>query len=257
MKLKPLPVICSSVKPDIPINSDFVMNPRAATFCPILINNQPNIPGSTFSDVTQLQKFTLNPNASPYVPNPPTNLFDGIVSSLLSPLNNVNDCSPHNTNTYNSLGVGENNPLEILKTVRIKNPNRLIIAQLNINSIRNKFDSLQNIIKGYIDILVITESKIDSSFPVNQFEIGGYSHFRLDKSATSGGVIIYVREDIPCRKIREHSHELNIEGIFLEINLRKSKWLLFGGYNHDKSNIDIFLENLGHMLDKYMCKFEI
>ena len=42
----------------------------------------------------------------------------------------------------------------------------------------------------------------------------------------------------------------------MEINLRKSKWLLFGGYNNDKSNIDIFLGNLGPILDKYMCKFE-
>ena len=33
-------------------------------------------------------------------------------------------------------------PFEKLKNTRLKNPNRLIIAQFNINSLRNKFESL-------------------------------------------------------------------------------------------------------------------
>ena len=35
------------------------------------------------------------------------------------------------------------------------------IGQININSIRNKFDLLMSIIKNEIDILMISESKID------------------------------------------------------------------------------------------------
>ena len=177
-------------------------------------------------------------------------------NSLQSSLNSLGDCSPNKTNASNFPDGSVSNPKDILKNIRIKNLNRLIIAQLNINSIRNKFEPLQELIKENIDILVITESKIDSSFPFNQFEIEGYSQFRLDKSSTSGGVIIYVREDIPCRELKDDQIGKNIQGIFLEINLRKSKWLLFGGYNNDKSNIDIFLGNLGPILDKYMCKFE-
>ena len=46
------------------------------------------------------------------------------------------------------------------------------------------------------------------------------------------------------------------EGIFLELNLRKVKWLLFGGYNHKKSNIIFFLKELGPLLDHYMAKFD-
>ena len=33
----------------------------------------------------------------------------------------------------------------------------------------------------------------------------------------------------------------NFEGIFLELNLRKSKWLLFGGYNPHKDSISDFV----------------
>ena len=36
-------------------------------------------------------------------------------------------------------------PYSNIEDIRSKNPNRLIIAQLNINSLRNKFDSLVEI----------------------------------------------------------------------------------------------------------------
>ena len=57
-----------------------------------------------------------------------------------------------------------------LENIRHKNINRLIFAQLNINSLTNKFDSLQHIIKKNIDVLLISETKIgSSSFPSAQF----------------------------------------------------------------------------------------
>ena len=52
-----------------------------------------------------------------------------------------------------------------LQTIRKDNLNKLIFAHLNINSIRNKFDSLADIIKDNIDILMISETKVDDSFP--------------------------------------------------------------------------------------------
>ena len=65
-------------------------------------------------------------------------------------------------------------PFENLKNTRLKNPNRLIIAQLNINSLRNKFDSLVRMLHNNLDILLSSETKIDSSFPTTQFQIEGY-----------------------------------------------------------------------------------
>ena len=172
--------------------------------------------------------------------------------SLLDTSSLNNDTSTH----FNSL-KNESDPLQLLKKLKISNLNRLVIGHLNINSLRNKFESLKLLIKGNIDILVLTESKLDNTFPLQQFAIEGYSMpFRLDNSATSGGVIIYVREDIPSRELTSHTAIDNFEGIFLEINLRKTKWLIFGGYNHNKSNINIFLGKLGPTLDHYMYKFD-
>ena len=61
-----------------------------------------------------------------------------------------------------------------LKNIRIKNMKNVIIGQLNINSLRNKFPSLVEIIRGNLDILVITETKLDHTFPEKQFLIPGY-----------------------------------------------------------------------------------
>ena len=145
----------------------------------------------------------------------------------------------------------------VLKNIRMSNINRLVIGQLNINSIRNKFHTLKAIMSGNLDILVITESKLDESFPIAQFIMGGYSPpFRLDRNAYGGGVLIYVREDIACRELKDHPHTSNIEGMFLELNLKRSKWLVFGGYNPSKDNIAKFVKELGTILDHYMPKYD-
>ena len=69
------------------------------------------------------------------------------------------------------------NPKEELNDLRLKNPNRFICAHLNINSVRNKFNLLSDIIKNNIDIptIMISEKKLDSSFLNGQFQIHGYS----------------------------------------------------------------------------------
>ena len=142
------------------------------------------------------------------------------------------------------------NSLEILKKLKLNNVNRLVIGHLNINSLRNKYEYLKTQIKGNIDILVITESKLHESFPTQQFAIKGYS------LPYRGGVVIYIREDILCKELTTHPFSSDIEGIFLEVNLRKSKWLVFGGYNNNKLNTDIFLSKLGPILDHYLPKFD-
>ena len=110
-------------------------------------------------------------------------------------------------------------PKEIIKTLRHKNVNRLICAQLNINSIRNKLDSLINIINNNTDILMISETKLDPSFPTGQFHIHGFSEpYRFDRSSSGGGMLLYIHENIPSKLILT---KMTIEGFFVEISLKK------------------------------------
>ena len=56
------------------------------------------------------------------------------------------------------------------------------------------------IIKSEIDIFMISETKIDNTFPISQFTITGYSiSFRLDRTSHGGGILLFVREDISCK----------------------------------------------------------
>ena len=103
-----------------------------------------------------------------------------------------------------------------------------LLGHLNTNSTVGKFDYLKVLIDNNIDILVLTETKIDSSFPNAQFRIDGFSApFRLDRNRFGGhtlySVLIYVREDIPCKQLTKHILPDDIEGISVEINLRKTK----------------------------------
>ena len=60
-----------------------------------------------------------------------------------------------------------------LKAIRQKNSNNLTVAHLNVNSLRNRFELLCDQIKGTIDILMISETKIDDSPPIGNFSIDG------------------------------------------------------------------------------------
>ena len=140
--------------------------------------------------------------------------------------------------------------------MRIQNVENIIIAHLNINSLRNKFDALVHIISGNVDILVIVETKLDQTFPENQFRINGFKKpYRRDRTANGGGIMIFVREDIPSLEKENHTLPHNVEAIFVEINLRKSKFLLIGTYHstHKKYGTSdaIYLNGIGDALDVY------
>ena len=89
-----------------------------------------------------------------------------------------------------------------LQKLRINNESKIIFGHININSLRNKFDSLIEGIHGRIDILMISETKLDDTFPEGQFKIHGYSKpYRLDRNSNGGGIMIFVREDIPSKTL--------------------------------------------------------
>ena len=76
-------------------------------------------------------------------------------------------------------------------------------------------------VTGNIDILVITERKLDSSFPNAQFIIDGFSEpYMMDRDRHGGGVLI----------------------LFIEINLRKCKWLMVSTYHPPSQSDQYYFE---------------
>ena len=182
----------------------------------------------------------------------------GTYSGGISKAANIGESNPKDDNILNESKENLNTPdaHKILKELRIKYLNNIIIGHLNINALANKFDALSSIIKDKLDILVICETKLGDSYPDKQFYIEGYKKYRLDRNENGGGgVMIYVRSDIPSDKLEKHVFSKNVEALFVEINLRKSKLLLVGTYHsthpeYGTSDNDFF-EQMGFALDVY------
>ena len=66
---------------------------------------------------------------------------------------------------------------------------------------------------------MISEAKLDSSFPKGQFHLHGFSEpYRLDRNGNGGGILVFIREDIPSKLIES---KMRIEGFFIELNLKR------------------------------------
>ena len=63
-----------------------------------------------------------------------------------------------------------------LKEMKIRSPDKLILGHVNINSIRNKFDSLIYMLDKNIDIFLVSETKLDDSFLSTQFKKRRFNH---------------------------------------------------------------------------------
>ena len=108
--------------------------------------------------------------------------------------------------------------------------NRVIIAHININSLANIFDQLKLLLQNNIDIPIVGETKLDDTFPNNQFQIDSFSKpYRMDRNRFEGGVMIFIRGDIPNKMVFKHTFPNDIESMLIEINLKNSKFLLLGG----------------------------
>jgi hypothetical protein len=142
--------------------------------------------------------------------------------------NSILDESLINVSNVESNGNDNDEPWSDLKQLRNDNPKNLIFGTLNVNSIRNKFQCLKDALTDdLIDILTVCESKLDASFPKAQFHVDGFSVFRQDSSSTSGGVMVYMRSDIPCRRRYEYEFSCHeYQSVCLEFSIRKEKWFL-------------------------------
>ena len=119
-----------------------------------------------------------------------------------------------------------------------------------MNSIRNKFDCFTAFTKNEVDILMILETKVDSSFPQTQLCINGFSKsYIFYRNNKGGGTVLYIRVGIIFKSIQVSFNSNNLENLLLEINLRKKNWLLVFCYNPHKSFSKNFLTAISKEID--------
>ena len=252
------------------------LNANALPFIPTHICAQ-KVPVSEIRCSTEFvyDQHSLNPLANSFIISPSTihvennfnksNDFDitpKYVVCTTPDLSNDSEESQISENSninigYDDVVLDTDNVFTVLKCLRKKNLNRLIIAQLNINSIRNKLQALTCIMQGNIDILVVTETKLDETFTNGCIAINGYCQpLRLDRNREGGGVLIYIREGVPHKKLQKHTLPSDVEALFVEINLRNIKFLLIGTYHPPSQNDTYYFESINKSLDLYAGTYE-
>ena len=110
-------------------------------------------------------------NFSQKIPKKDLNLnFDNLLKSGSLDFNNVTNGNVANggINAKFSNEVRHDeflNPLSTIKKLWLSNVNRVVIGNLNIISLPNKFSQLKEFVLKHEDILVLTERKVDGFFP--------------------------------------------------------------------------------------------
>ena len=140
-----------------------------------------------------------------------------------------------------STSMANNDLLEIQQQT-VDNVKSITVGHLNINSIRNKFILAESIVKAF-DLFLISESKLDSTFPTNQFHIFGKD----------------INENIPRRPLNDHPTFSNLELIAIEIHQNKRRWLFIGIYKPPSQSDHEFTNRLIRIyliIDYYSPKYE-
>ena len=120
--------------------------------------------------------------------------------------------------------INEKITYDIGEFKHLRNQNRYRVGPININSIINKFESLVKHVGNNLDRLLVSETKIDDTFPESKFLIEGFSiPYRLDRTAEGGGISLYIREDISFKYLKKITVKDLFEAFFVELNLRRKK----------------------------------
>ena len=167
--------------------------------------------------------------------------------------------SPHEAESFlstDSYESGNSSVFDRLRQLRNISKHRPIIGYLNVNSIRYKFHELREIFDDkLVDIFTIAETKIDSSFNSNLFSADGYKLDRRDRNAHGGGIMTFIRSDLPVR--RRPDLECNsVETLCFELEMGRRKWGILSAYRSPSTPDSTFENDIISVLDKLYLKYD-
>ena len=128
-----------------------------------------------------------------------------------------------------------------------------------MNSVRGKFDDIKYILtSGYIDVLALSETKLDCSDNSNIFHVDGFTMLRKDKRKNSGGLMLYISNRIPHREITLNIEASdNIEFMSIELTVDKDdKWFIGHIYKNSVTSNQEFEKFLSCMSNQSLNGYD-
>ena len=166
-------------------------------------------------------------------------------TTLNSTINSSIDSESNDGSHDDSRGIYALQDNEQLENKR-KNCNDILLFHLNINSIQNKLEELFAVIRKLKahNIIFISEKKIDSTYPDNQFTIPGYTLYRNGRKKGGGGILIYVLTLLPCKRLRINRTFKTLEPLAVYIRVGTTDMIIIGIYLYIYLFLNCILHNL-------------
>ena len=102
-----------------------------------------------------------------------------------------------------------------------------------------------------LDILMISETKLNDFLQAQCYIKGFQTPFRLDLNKHGGGILLYGQNNINAVLLTDHAFSKNIEAFSTEIKVNACKWLICCSYNPNRTNVSAQFEQIRKALDAY------
>ena len=148
--------------------------------------------------------------------------------------------------------------LQSLKSAQSDNTENPMIGYLNINNLQNKIIDLREFLKHIsLDYFVLSETKLDNSFPCAQFQIADYEiRARRNRNQCGGGLIEFVKKGLICKRLKIFE-TVNSECICSELTISNKKWVYLSVYRPpSQKTLKLFFDELSSCLDKASETYE-
>ena len=138
---------------------------------------------------------------------------------------------------------------EDIQKLRTNHRKQCIIANLNVNSLPNKFEEIKEwLAQKAFDILSIQETKIDRTFPNSQFHVEGFKLFRRDRVKGGGGIAVFISENIitTTRKVAC----THLEALLFDLRIGQRQFALLSAYKPPSVDNNIFTNEMLKVMDQ-------
>ena len=117
----------------------------------------------------------------------------------------------------------------------------LSLLHLNIRSIRNKIDFIQNELLDY-DILCFTETHLGIDFQMSDINFEGFhSPVYKNRTDSGGGVIIYSKSELSITERLDLCHP-RLELVWIELSTKTKKFLIGCIYRPPSETVDFWID---------------
>ena len=107
---------------------------------------------------------------------------------------------------------------------------------------------------GWAASVMVSEKKLDDSFPTAKVVIEGYfSPFRQDRTSSGGGILLHIKNNITLDILYSHSVKV-LKFFFWDDNVKENGSLFSCTYNPHKSNTYSNMNELEPVFENYCQK---